>query len=96
MGQGQVTLVEHFRAMARNNAWSNDRLLTACAELTQDEIEATRVGFFPSLQRTLNHILLVDEFFLAFDAARRAADLPDIHALVGSLGWSGRRREPGS
>jgi hypothetical protein len=24
-------LVEHFRAMARNNAWSNHRLPSACA-----------------------------------------------------------------
>ena len=23
-------LVAHFRAMARNNAWANDRLLEAC------------------------------------------------------------------
>ncbi|HBZ70498.1 MAG TPA: damage-inducible protein DinB [Deltaproteobacteria bacterium] len=54
----------HFRAMARNNAWSNDRLLRACGALTQEEFEARRVGFFPSLQRTLNHILVVDQYYL--------------------------------
>jgi uncharacterized damage-inducible protein DinB len=54
----------HFQAMARNNAWSNHRLLEACGELTQDEIEAKRVCFFPSLQLTLNHILLVDWYYL--------------------------------
>ena len=54
----------HFRAMARNNAWSNHRLLKACRELSQDEFEAKRVGFFPSLQLTLNHILLVDWYYL--------------------------------
>lgn len=54
----------HFRAMARNDAWSNHRLLKACRELTQDEFEAKRVGFFPSLQLTLNHILLVDWYYL--------------------------------
>ena len=53
-----------FRALARNNAWSNQRLLTACAGLSQEEFEATRVSFFPSLQRTLNHILLVDWYYL--------------------------------
>ena len=54
----------HFRAMARNNAWSNHRLLKACRELSQDELEAKRVSFFPSLQLTLNHILLVDWYYL--------------------------------
>jgi uncharacterized damage-inducible protein DinB len=54
----------HLQAMARNNAWSNHRLLTACRELTQDEFEAKRVSFFPSLQLTLNHILLVDWYYL--------------------------------
>ena len=50
--------------MAGNNAWSNHRLLSACAELSQEEFEATRVSFFPSLKETLNHILQVDWFYL--------------------------------
>jgi uncharacterized damage-inducible protein DinB len=54
----------HFRAMARNNAWSNHRLLGACAKLSQEEFEAQRVGFFPSLQLTFNHILVVDQYYL--------------------------------
>jgi uncharacterized damage-inducible protein DinB len=54
----------HFRAMARNNAWSNHSLLNACGELTQDEFAAKRISFFPSLQLTLNHILLVDWYYL--------------------------------
>jgi uncharacterized damage-inducible protein DinB len=53
-----------FRAMAYNNAWANHRLLSACARLTQAEFEAQRVGFFPSLQATLNHILIVDWFYV--------------------------------
>ncbi|MCW5747886.1 MAG: damage-inducible protein DinB [Alphaproteobacteria bacterium] len=57
-------LVEHFRAMARNNAWSNHRLLTACAQLSADDFVAPRVGFFPSLQATLNHILKVDGYYI--------------------------------
>ena len=51
-----------YRAMARNNAWANHRLLTACARLTPDEFTAARMGFFPSLRATLNHILIVDHF----------------------------------
>jgi len=59
-----VSLSTHFRAMARNNAWSNHRILAACAALSQQEFEATRVSFFPSLQLTLNHILIVDWYYL--------------------------------
>jgi uncharacterized damage-inducible protein DinB len=50
--------------MARNNAWSNRRLHAACALLTQAELEAPRVSFFPTLQATLNHILVVDAYYL--------------------------------
>ena len=53
-----------YKSMARNNAWSNHRLLRACAELSQEEFEAKRVSFFPSLQLTLNHILIVDWYYL--------------------------------
>jgi uncharacterized damage-inducible protein DinB len=51
--------------MARNNAWSNARLLAACARLSPEELEAKRVSFFPSLLATLNHILTVDRNYLA-------------------------------
>jgi uncharacterized damage-inducible protein DinB len=50
--------------MAYNNAWANHRLLTACARLTQAEFEAPRTGFFQSIQATLNHILIIDRFYV--------------------------------
>ena len=53
-----------FRAMAYNNAWANHRLLTACGRLTQEEFDATRTSFFPSLRATFNHILTVDLFYI--------------------------------
>lgn len=59
-----MLLSNYFRAMARNNAWSNHRLLAACAALPPEELEARRVGFFPSLLLTLNHILTVDWYYL--------------------------------
>lgn len=57
-------LVQTFRAFAYNNAWANHRLLTACAGLSQAEFTAARTGFFPSLQQTLNHIHVVDLFYV--------------------------------
>ncbi len=53
-----------MRAQARNNAWANHRLLAFCAGLPQAEFEAERTGFFPSLRATLNHILIVDRFYV--------------------------------
>jgi len=53
-----------FRTMAYNNAWANHRLLTTCERLTQDEFTAQRTGFFPSLRATLNHILIIDHFYV--------------------------------
>src|SRR5262249_6559555 len=57
-------LVEHFVAMARNNAWANHRLLSACEALTPEEFAAPRTSFFPSLRATFNHILVVDWYYI--------------------------------
>jgi uncharacterized damage-inducible protein DinB len=57
-------LVQTYRAFAYNNAWANYRLLTACATLSQEDFEAERTRFFPSLQMTLNHIYVVDLFYV--------------------------------
>jgi uncharacterized damage-inducible protein DinB len=59
-----MPLAARYRACARNNLWSNDRLLRACALLTREELHAPRVSFFPSLMLTLNHILRVDAYYL--------------------------------
>src|SRR5262249_60010751 len=58
-----------FRAFARNNAWANFRLLEACARLAPAELHASRTSFFPTIMKTLNHILIVD--WLYIDALER-------------------------
>jgi uncharacterized damage-inducible protein DinB len=60
-----VGLVEHFRAMARNNLWSNYRVHKACAQLSAEDYFADRGAFFRSVHGTLNHILLVDRYYTA-------------------------------
>jgi uncharacterized damage-inducible protein DinB len=59
-----ASLCGAMRAMAYNNAWANHRLHAACAALSQAEFEAPRTGFFPSLKATLNHILIIDWFYV--------------------------------
>jgi uncharacterized damage-inducible protein DinB len=63
-------LAHHFFTMACNNAWSNHRLLTACARLSPEEFVATRTSFFPTIEHTLNHNLTVDWYYV--DAIERA------------------------
>lgn len=53
-----------FRKLAYNNALANARLYRACAALQPGEFEAKRVSFFPSIKATLNHILIVDWFYV--------------------------------
>jgi uncharacterized damage-inducible protein DinB len=62
-------LAHHFVTMAYNNAWSNLRLLDACAKLSQQDFVAPRTSFFPSLKATLNHIVTVDWYYV--DALER-------------------------
>ncbi|MCW0180460.1 MAG: DinB family protein [Zavarzinia sp.] len=59
-----MDLIAHYRAMACNNAWSNERLLRACLALSDADFTAPRVGFFPSLAATLNHVLIVDLYYV--------------------------------
>lgn len=59
-----ASLLQTFRAMACNNAWANLRLHQACLGLEDVDFAAARSGFFPSLQATLNHILIIDHFYV--------------------------------
>jgi len=53
-----------MRSFAVNNAWSNFRLYRACLALSKEEFDAARTSFFPSIPRTLNHILIVDWYYI--------------------------------
>ncbi|MDR3513734.1 MAG: DinB family protein [Caulobacteraceae bacterium] len=64
MDTAQPFRAQPFRAMAYNNAWANHRLLGACQALSEADFAAPRTGFFPSLCATLNHILVVDWFYV--------------------------------
>ncbi len=54
----------HFRRLAAYNRWANERIYEAAGKLTPAAFTAPRVGFFPSLARTLNHILVGDSLWL--------------------------------
>lgn len=77
-----------FLAQAQNNQWSNRRLLSACFALSHEEYVAARTSFFPSIERTLLHILDVDQFYLAaleLDLEGQRKELPSdlsIHQIA--------------
>lgn len=51
-------------AQARNNAWANETLYAAILSLPAGAFAAPRPGFFGSIQATMNHIHLVDLYYL--------------------------------
>jgi uncharacterized damage-inducible protein DinB len=94
-----MDLLDHFRRMAGNNRWSNDRLYRAVLALKPGEFEAERVSFFPSIKATLNHILAVDRLYLDFleeggvgaDTFDRFVAFDDPAALAGAQADTDRR-----
>ncbi|GHB15734.1 DinB family protein [Salinicola rhizosphaerae] len=57
-------MIEYFRRQAYCNLWSNHRLLNTCSQLSEDALSAKRTSFFPSIHATLNHILIVDAYYI--------------------------------
>lgn len=55
----------HFERFARYNRWANRRIYGAVAQLDSGAFNAPRVGFFPSLAKTLNHILVGDRTWMS-------------------------------
>ena len=77
-----MELLGYLRTQAHANRLANHRLHHAMRTLSREEFLAPRTSFFPSLAKTLNHILAVDLYYLAAlngeaDMARQWDDAPD-------------------
>ncbi len=57
-------MTANFRRLAAYNRWANQILYEAAGKLSPDAFAAPRVGFFPSLSKTLNHILVGDTVWM--------------------------------
>ena len=55
---------QHFAMMAAYNAWANQRLYDAAAELSEEEYNRDTGAFFGSMCGTLNHVLVGDRIWL--------------------------------
>ena len=60
-----MKMTQYLRTQAYNNAFANHRLLKACGQLSESELVKERTSFFPSIIHTLNHILIVDWFYVS-------------------------------
>ncbi|MEZ0167213.1 DinB family protein [Microvirga sp. TS319] len=54
----------HFAMMAAYNAWCNERIYEAVAQLPEADYHADRGAFFRSVSGTLNHLLATDRIWL--------------------------------
>jgi uncharacterized damage-inducible protein DinB len=54
----------HFTMMAGYNAWCNERLYDAAAQLPDADYRADRGAFFKSVHGTLNHMLVADRIWM--------------------------------
>ena len=73
-------LKAHFARFARYNHWANRKLYAAVAQLDFAAYTAPRTGFFPSIAKTLNHLIVTDRIWLA-----RFAGLPQPHKSLDEL-----------
>ena len=68
-----MDLLDPLRTSARANHLANRRLAQAVLSLSDAEFHAPRTSFFPSLAETLNHLLVVDIYYI--DGMRGEADM---------------------
>lgn len=65
-------MLDYFARLAGYNDWANRRLYGAIGQLDEAAIAAPRIGFFPSLLKTLNHLVVADRIWLG-----RLTDRPE-------------------
>jgi uncharacterized damage-inducible protein DinB len=49
----------------RHNRWANVRILERCAELTDEQLDATIVGVYGSIRDTLQHIVTAERSYFS-------------------------------
>lgn len=72
-----MSSLSHVRLMASYNAWMNERLYAAAAQLSAEELSRDRKAFFGSILGTLNHLVVADTIWL-----KRFASHPADHEAL--------------
>jgi uncharacterized damage-inducible protein DinB len=82
-----MELLGYMHTQAHANRLANHRMHHAMRTLSREEFQAPRTSFFPSLAKTLNHILVVDLYYLAAlhgeaDMERQWRDAPNCETVT--------------
>jgi uncharacterized damage-inducible protein DinB len=56
---------EPLTTLLSHNLWANLRLLERCAELTDEQLDATLLGTFGYIRDTLQHIVLAEQNYFS-------------------------------
>ena len=83
--KSRPTLAEAAWALSLRQQY---RLLAACVRLSQADFVAPRTGFFPSLRATLNHIMIIDRFYVDAMEGGTLGPAAWAHPVRASLIWA--------
>ncbi len=56
--------MEQFVLLAKYNNWMNNSIYKTCLDMGQNNIDRDQASFFPSISKTMNHLLLGDIVWL--------------------------------
>ena len=76
-----MTRVANFLLLANFNKWTNNKIITFCKKLTENEYKKERKAFFSSIHGTLNHLLVVDRAFTSRIEGRKH-DLKNLNQIL--------------
>ena len=76
-----MTRAANFLLLANFNKWTNNKIITFCKKLTENEYKKDRKAFFSSIHGTLNHLLVVDRAFTSRIEGRKY-DLKNLNQIL--------------
>ena len=76
-----MTRVTNFQLFSNFNKWTNNKIITFCKKLTENEYKKDRKAFFSSIHGTLNHLLVVDRAFTSRIEGRKY-DLKNLNQIL--------------
>jgi uncharacterized damage-inducible protein DinB len=77
-----VSVTSHFQLLAHYNTVANERVYSACGQLTDEEYLRERTGSFASIHKLLNHILLADRIWMARFRDPKATTTPPLDTIL--------------
>lgn len=70
-------------AFVQQSAWASERLIEICAQLSDDQLDASDDGTYGSIRRTLIHMLSAEQYYLSRVGHPQALDSSIVGAFPG-------------